>query len=72
MGQKKGQFYFNENGECVTVEIMGEHVQKVNDGKEWYIVPLCKKCNSKKSTEVFSVKANDLVAVSEIQALSKE
>jgi 5-methylcytosine-specific restriction endonuclease McrA len=43
----------------------GGHVVKANPkaSKEWYIVPLCVKCNEKKDEEPFEVKKDDLVPV---------
>jgi hypothetical protein len=43
--------------------VIGAHVQKVSGGNEWYIVPLCKKCNQKSSEEVFGINADDLVPI---------
>jgi len=41
---------------CSQKATVGAHVQKAeSDNNKWYIVPLCKKCNGKSSTEEFNV-----------------
>ncbi len=57
-GQKAG-----ECGCCNQSADVGAHVQKANSSdKSWYIVPLCRGCNNKSSTEEFDVYTT-LVAV---------
>lgn len=41
----------------------GGHVKKVHGLGEWYIVPLCDKCNNPYNTDSFSVKDTDLLRV---------
>lgn len=55
------QSYLPENCPCChkkisdwSDEMVGAHVQKENDS-HWYVIPLCKKCNSKSSDESFEV-----------------
>jgi len=49
---------------CSAAAVVGAHVQKsgVSDMR-WYIVPLCRSCNGKPSSEVFEVRDYDLVPV---------
>lgn len=57
------------NSDCYNLgELVGAHVQKCssNTDNKWYIVPLCKSCNGKESTEEFNVDFDDLVLVNEI------
>jgi len=47
---------------CVSDDIVGAHVQK--DGlldNNWYIVPLCKKCNHPDNTSVMNIDDVELV-----------
>ena len=48
---------------CSTGAVVGAHVQKVYGGNEWYIVPLCRGCNNRSSSERFEVRDADLQAV---------
>ena len=44
-------------------ELVGGHVMKVNSAdKDYYIVPICRKCNGKKD-KIFEVEEEILVAV---------
>jgi 5-methylcytosine-specific restriction endonuclease McrA len=45
--------------------VHGGHVVKAdpNESKEWYIVPLCVRCNEKKDEKPFEVNKDDLVRV---------
>ena len=46
---------------CSSKAEVGAHVQKVNGGDEWYIVPLCNSCNVSKKNVSFKVDSDDLV-----------
>lgn len=40
--------------DCLGMDLVGAHVQKAySDDQSWYIVPLCKSCNTR--TDTFSV-----------------
>lgn len=45
------------------VELVGAHVQIVDDGKKQYIVPFCKECNGQSSDKIFRVYKRMLVPV---------
>lgn len=49
--------------DCDGFAEVGAHVQKNTSDCSWYIVPLCKECNKKPSTDVFELK-EDTVLVS--------
>jgi len=55
--------YFCSTYGCSNNAEVGAHVQKVYEGNEWYIVPLCKSCNNKPSCEHFSVQGASLQAI---------
>jgi hypothetical protein len=60
---KKGRRFENCSccGRAITESGDGSHVQKVDGGDEWYIVPLCDDCNlSKQPPMEFDVKTDDL------------
>jgi len=62
--EKKGRkFSTCSRSGCATSAEVGAHVQKVYGGNAWYIVPLCRSCNGKSSTEKFEVRENDLQPV---------
>ena len=62
--KKKRKFGVCSKINCSFKAEVGAHVQKVllND-KRWYIVPLCRSCNSSKSESGFYVDENDLEPV---------
>lgn len=65
--EKKASECYNE--ECKNTDnLVGAHVQKCgeNTDNKWYIIPFCKSCNGKKSTEEFKVSYIELVAVNDI------
>lgn len=46
---------------CTSFAEVGAHVQKRNStDRKWYIIPLCRKCNTKSSSESFYVRDCDL------------
>lgn len=51
--------------DCCRIAEVGGHVQQHGSETDyyWYIVPLCKKCNSAQNTEPFSVNVSDLVRI---------
>ena len=61
--EKKAGKKAGECGHCTADAEVGAHVQKADSSdKSWYIVPLCKTCNKKSSSEEFTV-YEPLVAV---------
>ena len=58
------QFTFCSCSDCFELAAVGGHVKKVdmNDDK-WYIVPLCRKCNTKSADETYIVDHEKLVPV---------
>lgn len=46
---------------CLNDAEVGAHVQKDKGGNEWYIVPLCRKCNNKEDS--FCVDGNNMEAL---------
>jgi hypothetical protein len=63
--QKKGvKFSFCSCKSCLNKAEVGAHVIKTGSvSKDWYIVPLCKKCNNTNEKNEFQVKKDDLVPV---------
>lgn len=47
--------------DCTSAAEVGAHVQKhISTDRKWYIVPLCRRCNTKNSSESFYVRDYDL------------
>jgi len=59
--QKNREFLFCSCTGCFNFAEVGAHVKKINDGNEWYIVPLSKECNAK--TDNFYVSKNNLAKI---------
>ncbi|WP_405350876.1 hypothetical protein [Fusobacterium animalis] len=59
--KKNREFLFCSCTGCFNFAEVGAHVKKINDGNEWYIVPLCKECNAK--TDNFYVSKNNLTKI---------
>ncbi len=58
---KKGRIAKNcANINCNFIPEVGAHVKYYNDDKQWFITPLCKKCNNISSDLGFFVSSNDL------------
>lgn len=49
--------------DCHKAAEVGGHVKKVYGSNEWYIVPLCRACNSPSNTDEFVVRDADLLRV---------
>ena len=59
--QMNRKFLYCSCMDCFNFAEVGAHVKKVNDGNEWYIVPLCKECNAR--TDNFYVSEYNLAKI---------
>ncbi len=48
---------------CSNQAVYGGHVKKVYGSNEWYIVPLCEKCNNYANEDPFEVNDSDLLPI---------
>lgn len=65
-GEDKCRYSFNECACCGGKKEVGGHVikEKCENDRKWYIIPLCKECNSPSNEKYFSVDEDYLVPVS--------
>ncbi len=62
--ERKGRkFSYCSHVGCFQLAEVGGHVKKVHGTGEWYIIPLCSKCNNYANTDPYEVNDADLLRV---------